>query len=148
MGLLLTVATNHKMSTTINPPPCIFSPSAYKIWCWGINYFYGLVIIVYYYFLCKNEIIVLNLLVQWQFSWTQKYATAPNILCLYMCGHYPTHLWVWWFCNTRHRIIFFHILIKNITSLIDVNIIPCQLVPHLVDQGIPNPSQIHQIHIF
>jgi len=24
---------------------------------------------------------------------------------------------------------------------------PCQMLPHLVDQGIPNPSQIHQIHI-
>ena len=39
------------------------------------------------------------------------------------------------------------ILNKNVTSLIDVNIIPCQLVPHLVDQGIPNPRQVHQIHV-
>ena len=59
--LILTVATHHKMSTSVNPLPAsslrqLTLVGRYKIWCSRINYFYGLVIVIasycfyYYYF--------------------------------------------------------------------------------------------------
>jgi hypothetical protein len=125
------------------PPPSIFSPSAYigsryKIWLSGINYFYGLVIVMsiiivifycwwyyyyyccYCYYVCKHKSIILILLVQWQFSEKQKCCHCPKY-CVFVCvcvyikeWTCPTHLWVWEYCTTRHRLIFFPILNTNI----------------------------------
>ena len=167
MSLILTVATHHKMSTSLKPPPCVFSPSAY-IGKAGIRYgFQELFLWSYYSYILLLLLFLLLLLLLFmqksnhypKFVGTRtvqlntEAPPLPKIFCVCTCVYI-----IWWTLSNTSvvvRILWYYAQNyflpyskhKHNYSLTDVNIIPCQMLPHLADQGIPNPSQIHQIHI-